>query len=730
MPHAHRAAATAFALVVLIATTAHAAITVADNAYTEHDYRKALLAFNRRTLVEAYEKWGRKDPKWDEPAKAFLEGWAIRMSNGGAEAMYRLPGEPPYAKLRELEEATINAGCDDPFVRYCRVIRMQEDGRPPGEVMAILEEITPQLVEIGARAAGEPSWRAVWAQHRICQFTDPRDAAARANAWDQFKEVAIDFIVRAKCEGTDARFIYFYIWDTLEREGPDYQQAFVKALKNKPGGDDWLRQMIFGSADIEAAWHFRGGGWANTVTDGGWAGFRRHLTQAREHLTAAWKLNPKFPEAAAEMITVAMGAGDKLGEQMRPWLDKAVSAQFDYAPAYNNYLWSIRPRWHGTIGQMYDFGVECAQTKRYDTRVPRVLLQALDDIASDMGGTQFWRQPGVYEQVKELYDGMTAAAAKRESPGEVDNLRSEQAAFAWRVGRYEEARQVLDELGERFNRNAFERFNAMGMLAASHAYAMRPGLSETITEAERQASMNQLDDATKTYQAALEKLDAKDKATFYFKSRIRQLQWQKQFEAGEWVDIQPTKDFAGWSPQYGQWEVDEQGGVVGTYEAPRQWIWLPCQGQFTGRSFVIEGNAELLGDGNAQAGVGMTYNSLSRIYGLFLQRARRDGKTTLRRDFWPGAQDEIELQPTNKFTFTFAAGRVSASVNDKEVFKDYDIGYMWKSNRSYLGVGGRWGERGGKIRFTNLRIRAGNAPAAAPEPGAEAQEQPAPQPVE
>jgi hypothetical protein len=125
----------------------------------------------------------------------------------------------------------------------------------------------------------------------------------------------------------------------------------------------------------------------------------------------------------------------------------------------------------------------------------------------------------------------------------------------------------------------------------------------------------------------------------------------------------------------------------------------------------------------------MTYNSFDRIYGLFFQRDREHGKTSFRRDFWPGAIDEIALQPKSHFSFTFAAGRASANVNDKTIFRDYDVSYMWKANRSYLGIGGRWGEPGSKIRFTNLRIRAVNTPAPAPAPEAEPEVAPAPVPA-
>ena len=698
----------AFAFALLVNIAARAAIPVADDAYTEHDYRKALLAFNRRTLVDVYEKSGKKDPKWDGAAKAFLEGVAIRASNAAAEPLYRLSGEPPYAKLKALEDAAINAGCDDPLVLYCRIIRMQEDGRPASEMLPILEQVVTQL---NAESAAEPSWRGVWAQHRLCQLTDPKDAAARANEWDRFKDVAVDFITRWKCQDVDARIIYQNLWEILEAQGPDYQQAFAKALRAKPGGDAWLREMLLGSADIKAAWHFRGGGWANTVTDGGWAGFNRHLAQARDHLTEAHKLQPKFPEAAAEMITVAMGAGTELNEDERAWFNQAVAAQFDYGPAYYSYIWASRPRWGGTIGRMYDFGLECAQTKRYDTRVPRFLLRALDEIAAEMNGPQFWRQPGVYDEVKSLYDGLAAhAQTKRNKPTEADAVRSEQAAFAWRAQNYEEAKRLLDALGDRVDYAAFEKYNAMGRLAASHVYAMQTPWKTFVDTAEQVAGINDVAAAIAVYDSCIDDVANDDKALFFLKSRRQQLQWQKQYDAGAWVHIQPAKDLIGWNPQAGKWDVDESGGVVGTF-VKRELCWLPCQGQFVRGSFVIEGNVELLDDKNCSAGVGMTYNKLDQIYGFFLQRDVRGGKSYFRRDFYPGSRDAMELQPKNKFRFTFAAGRAAATVNDTEIFRDYDVSYLWKANKSYLGIGGRWGEPGSRMRFTNLRIRSTNAAA-------------------
>jgi hypothetical protein len=324
--------------------------------------------------------------------------------------------------------------------------------------------------------------------------------------------------------------------------------------------------------------------------------------------------------------------------------------------------------------------------------------------------------------VQQLYDGMVDYAEKRQPaiPGEADFLRSEQAAFAWRIARYGDAQQILDRLGDHFDRSAFENVGAMGELARSHAYAMRPALQNLIEDAERAAGMNDIAAALAAYRALLDiaKLPPDDKALFFLNSRVKQLEWQKQFEAGEWVAIQPGKDLAGWSPQDGTWAVDDQGGLVGTFTTP-QLAWMPCSAPFIRGSYVIEGSIELPGDKTSCAGVGMTYNSLSQIYGLFLRR-ENGAQGVLRRDFWPGATDPLDVKPKNTFRFTFAAGSASAEVNEQKVFENYDVRYMWQANKSYLGVGGRYCPPGTKIRFTNLRIRAissaTTAPTTAPVP--------------
>jgi len=87
------------------------------------------------------------------------------------------------------------------------------------------------------------------------------------------------------------------------------------------------------------------------------------------------------------MIKVLMGVGGSDGDlSLRDWFDRAVEAQMDYEPAYNSLLWALTPRWGGSHGKMYQFGLECLATKRFDTCVPEKLIQIVLDIDSELGG--------------------------------------------------------------------------------------------------------------------------------------------------------------------------------------------------------------------------------------------------------------------------------------------------------------------------------------------------------
>jgi len=86
--------------------------------------------------------------------------------------------------------------------------------------------------------------------------------------------------------------------------------------------------------------------------------FFSELNLARDHLKHAWELEPKYPEPATAMITVAMG-DPRPDETPRTWFDRAIASQIDYYSAYDSYSYSLTPKWGGSDERRFNFAVEC-----------------------------------------------------------------------------------------------------------------------------------------------------------------------------------------------------------------------------------------------------------------------------------------------------------------------------------------------------------------------------------
>src|SRR5260221_502116 len=71
------------------------------------------LKWNLETLLGDYEKHGRRDPKWDGPAKAGLTNFAQ------SRAFFGTPkSKEASARIPAAIKAAVSNGCDDAMIRY------------------------------------------------------------------------------------------------------------------------------------------------------------------------------------------------------------------------------------------------------------------------------------------------------------------------------------------------------------------------------------------------------------------------------------------------------------------------------------------------------------------------------------------------------------------------------------------------------------------------------------
>ena len=99
-----------FAISAPIKTEPPKPIPAGPDCYTQAKFDVALAKVHYRTIVEAYRKVGVHDPKWDDKAVSFLEGYAKGVGK---------PNDASFAaKLLADGEALVALGCTDPQVQY------------------------------------------------------------------------------------------------------------------------------------------------------------------------------------------------------------------------------------------------------------------------------------------------------------------------------------------------------------------------------------------------------------------------------------------------------------------------------------------------------------------------------------------------------------------------------------------------------------------------------------
>ncbi|HEY9715804.1 MAG TPA: DUF4034 domain-containing protein [Chroococcales cyanobacterium] len=117
--------------------------------------------------------------------------------------------------------------------------------------------------------------------------------------------------------------------------------------------DEWLKEkphsatpaVIKANYLIGKAWEARGDGYANTVSNEGWAKFNGYLAEARKVLEAH-KENGQCPEWYTTMQTVALGQGWKR-QEVDPLIADGLKHWPDFQLIYLNMTYYLLPRWHG-----------------------------------------------------------------------------------------------------------------------------------------------------------------------------------------------------------------------------------------------------------------------------------------------------------------------------------------------------------------------------------------------
>jgi hypothetical protein len=669
---------------------------VADtNTLTAAEVQKQGREFRLRQYLEGYQLRGEHNPACDAEAVALIKNW-IACNYGGTVDT----NQPPLAELSD--RLATNPACADPLVLTAAAVNTVE----LHEAIRRLERAVNGFEHSKHRAYPKFYATVVLADKLFSDRAD-RVPVLDTLALQRLKEAFADGSIRPEDQAEIAD-ILIMDW------GDDFfsrNATAVAALVREQGeAFQWLALVLEGEHQIDAAWKARGSGYANTVTEQGWKGFREHLAEARECFTRAWKLQPRLPLAPCRMIYVSLG--DSGLAEMRTWFDRTLAAQIDYPKAWKDLRWGLRPRWYGDLDSMLALGVTAVNTRRFDTDAPRVLFDVVSDLESELDlprGQHIYGREDIWPHLQEMYEGYIAAPSQAASR---DDWRRTYSVVAYLAGRYDVAGKQLEAINWQmadWNRSGWSTDLSLMPLEV----AARTGpLARQVEAAENQLRNGDVAAAWEPYNRLKSASNADDRTREFIKDRLATLELEKRLRTGEWVDFMPPDtNFTGWCIARGKCKrladgtLEVQSGTTGHMLYSRALV---------GNDFEVKGQFETVSSSSRAFQGGLVIGIPEPdAWGWDAFRVKRnddEGDLACYALGWTKKQiyGRARLNSnTNSFQFRLQGGKVSASVNGQEVFKDVKPRKNWyfSTNEVHLGLGAFNDMNETVIRYRHIQVR-------------------------
>jgi hypothetical protein len=379
-----------------------------DTAQMEQRYRER-LEWNRKTLGQAYDKIGKRSPRWDEPARAALD-LVARMFSQQQDPVI-IPDN-----IHSLAKKAVEAGCDDPMILY--LYARTSDG----PLMPSPAEYSRRLsAAADAMAASRYSpYRRAAAQRYAAEVEISKNAtqAGRRNVERRLDSV-LDLLPVSVAE--DPRTV---AWDEgwynllhgvvgmYYRLGVgDHKAALdrVDARLAKVPGIEALRLLLKGRILITWGWDARTNAFAPAVSEEQFRTFHARVEQARAALNAAWAAKPGEPHVATQMLEVEkdIGGGDR--QAMETWFERAMQTDGnDYSACLTKLDW-LDPKWYGDESgdEMMAFGKACRATGNWWSKITLLAADAHWRHACKLEPVEretYLKRPDVWSEIQAVYD--------------------------------------------------------------------------------------------------------------------------------------------------------------------------------------------------------------------------------------------------------------------------------------------------------------------------------------
>jgi len=352
---------------------------IPQNAGRQELARQRRRAWYLEVTVGAYQKVGRKSPKWDAAAERAI----VAMARHWAEPLSPIEMDQLKVVAEACEEA-MAAGCDDPLVAFVSAShgeRFFRERRAPESARRLLTSIS-QLAESEYPAALRLAAIARADEAIIYGSSKVDRASVAGELSDKGLALVSEVAKTAGREEQDvlvsclpkvyaiARFGTGGLGRILERQAAELATADIP---------DATRDLIEGVALLELTG-------LPTIAPDTW---RRpphpklpstpeksdRLKKAAEKFERAWQSGPGNAWAAAGMLRVALGLGHDRAD-VETWFRRAMEADGDCFAACVAKLDYLSPTGYGNDHDLVAFGRACRDTGNWSAGIPLLLVTA------------------------------------------------------------------------------------------------------------------------------------------------------------------------------------------------------------------------------------------------------------------------------------------------------------------------------------------------------------------
>jgi hypothetical protein len=382
-----------FVGMALLALCAAARAQTAPATQPVTDAAAGLAAFFHRSLVEAYETVGSRNPKWDADARRVLQLAAERWTQ-------RAPDPDIDWQIMVLGDPVVRAGCDDPAVLYA-IMRART---------SLDLGVYPAMISRLDRKLPASKYAAFLKCYALCRLTEFPDNLPKPETVPHLLQGFYDNLpamLESDFPQTETAQLCSDMTGlgvTLDGDRkPMMDKLHAIIVKTLP--DSPIPDLFLGLAYWRYSWDAPGLGAPDTP---GSARETRHRL-AREAYDRALAKDPHLAYASAAIVGTMVDIG-LIGPEMDKYFHQAITDDPDCALAYRYKIGSLNTGGLGADANLMAFGRTCLASKRWAARIPFLMLRAHRSIAGgDQGLAQFYQAtPGAWQDVQNLYEGYFA----------------------------------------------------------------------------------------------------------------------------------------------------------------------------------------------------------------------------------------------------------------------------------------------------------------------------------